>query len=116
MDRFEQKKFKKQLRHRRVRAKISGTSDRPRLSVFRSGRHIYAQVIDDIKGITLASASDLGIKGVLKSEKAEEVGKMVAKAAITAGVKKVSLDRGGFRYHGRIKSLAEAARAAGLEF
>ncbi len=109
-------------RHARVRAKIEGTTPRPRLCVFRSLNHIYAQVIDDFKGHTLTSAStlDLEIKdevaGKAKTAKAELVGSLVAKRALSEGVNQVIFDRGGYKYHGRIKALAEAARQAGLKF
>jgi large subunit ribosomal protein L18 len=109
-------------RHRRVRKKIHGTSERPRLNVFRSLRHIYAQVIDDAEGHTLASASTLDhelssqIDGLSKTESAKLVGSLIAGRAQEAGVKTVVFDRGGYQYHGRIKALAEAAREAGLEF
>jgi large subunit ribosomal protein L18 len=104
--------------HVRIREKVSGTAERPRLNVYRSLNHIYAQVIDDQKGETLASASSLQLK--LKTggnvASAKEIGKAVAERAIEKGVKKVVFDRGGYLYHGRIKALAEAAREAGLEF
>lgn len=104
--------------HARIRQKLSGTTERPRLSVFRSLNHIYAQVIDDQTGATLASASTLGLK--LKTggnvAAAKEVGKTVAERAKEKGVTKVVFDRGGFLYHGRIKALADAARESGLEF
>ena len=103
----------------RIRKKISGTSERPRLSVFRSGNHIYAQVIDDVAGTTLASASDLQ-KTVssdgTKTDRAKSVGKAVADACKGKGIEKVVYDRNGFIYHGRVKALAEAAREAGLNF
>ena len=104
--------------HTRIREKLAGTTERPRLNVYRSLNHIYAQVIDDAKGVTLASASTLAGKinqgGNVAA--AKEVGKLVAEAAIAKGVKKVVFDRGGYLYHGRIKALADAAREAGLEF
>lgn len=109
-------------RHRRVRAKISGTTERPRLNVYRSLENIYAQVIDDTQGHTLLSASTIdkeiaakaeGLNGI---EAAKLVGKTVAERAKAAGIDTVVFDRGGFRYHGRIKALADAAREAGLEF
>ena len=107
-------------RHDRIRLHLAGTQDRPRLAVFRSLNHIYAQVIDDASGRTLASAStvDKELKGskATKSEEAATVGKLVAERAKSAGVERVVFDRAGFRYHGRIKSLADAAREAGLEF
>lgn len=104
-------------RHRRVRKKVIGTAERPRLAVFRSNRHIYAQVIDDVAGRTLASASTLqeGVDGAPK-DKAKAVGVTLASKAKGAGVTKVTFDRGGFMYHGRVASLAEGAREGGLEF
>ncbi|MBN1203214.1 MAG: 50S ribosomal protein L18 [Anaerolineae bacterium] len=109
-------------RHRRVRAKISGTPDRPRLNVFRSLGHIYAQVIDDVAGHTLASASTVDralrgqIEGKNKTEAAKLVGELVARRAQEAGIKCVVFDRGGYKFHGRVKALADGAREAGLEF
>ena len=107
-------------RHQRIRLTMAGTDARPRLAVFRSLNHIYAQVIDDASGRTLAAAStvDKELKGSkkTKSEEAAVVGRMVAERAKAAGVERVVFDRAGFRYHGRIKSLADAAREAGLEF
>jgi large subunit ribosomal protein L18 len=107
-------------RHERIRLTLAGTDARPRLAVFRSLNHIYAQVIDDASGRTLAAAStvDKELKGSkkTKSEEAAVVGRMVAERAKAAGVERVVFDRAGFRYHGRIKSLADAAREAGLEF
>lgn len=101
----------------RIRTIISGTAERPRLTVFRSNSQIYAQVIDDTKGVTLASASSLAIKDqITKTEKAALVGKAVAEAAIKAGVTAVVFDRNGYLYHGRVKQLADAAREAGLNF
>ncbi len=107
--------------HERVRAKVAGTAERPRLNVFRSLNHIYAQVIDDASHTTLASASTIAKKGEEKKvggniEAAKEVGKLVAERAKEKGVNKVVFDRGGYLYHGRIKALADAAREAGLEF
>lgn len=112
----------RQRRHSRVRKRVKGTAERPRLCVFKSLNHIYAQLIDDSKGITLVAASDLDtdVKGKMaekkKSEYAEIVGSLAAERALSKGIKKVIFDRGGFKYHGRIKILAEAARKAGLEF
>jgi large subunit ribosomal protein L18 len=104
--------------HARIRAKISGTAERPRLNVYRSLNHIYAQLIDDAQGVTLASASTMALKiqagGNIAA--AKQVGKAVAEAGVAKGVKKVVFDRGGYLYHGRIKALADAAREAGLEF
>jgi large subunit ribosomal protein L18 len=106
--------------HKRIRKKVSGTAERPRLAVFRSVKHIYAQVIDDGKGVTLASASSAepaaranpggNVAG------AKEIGKLIAERAKEKGINRVVFDRGGYIYHGRVKSLAEAAREAGLEF
>jgi large subunit ribosomal protein L18 len=104
-------------RHLRVRGKVNGTLERPRLAVFRSGAHIYAQVIDDRAGKTLASGNDLKLSGKMtKTERAWKVGKKLAEEAKGANVLRVAFDRGGFAYHGRVKALAEAARAEGLEF
>ena len=105
-------------RHRRVRGKISGTAERPRLDVFRSSKHIYAQVIDDVAGVTLVSASTVekGFEGFGGNvEAANKVGKMIAEKALAKGIKTVVFDRGGFVYHGRVKALAEGAREGGLE-
>ncbi|TMD90835.1 MAG: 50S ribosomal protein L18 [Chloroflexi bacterium] len=104
-------------RHRRVRVNVSGTSDRPRLAVYRSLNHLYAQVIDDGAAKTVAAAStvELKTKGNGMAE-AAQVGKQIADKAKAAGIKQVVFDRGGFLYHGRIKALADAAREAGLEF
>ena len=106
-------------RHARVRAKISGTAERPRLNVFRSAKHIYAQVIDDVKGVTLASAStvekDFDQYGGNK-DAARAIGKKVAERALEKGISEVVFDRSGYIYHGRIKELAEGAREGGLKF
>ncbi len=110
----------RQARHARLRKNLRGTAARPRLCVFRSLNHIYAQVIDDDLGRTLSSASTLEAAvektGTKKSAQAVSVGKMLAERCQAAGVKQVIFDRGGYRYHGRVKDLAEAARKAGLEF
>jgi large subunit ribosomal protein L18 len=110
----------KQRRHARVRRKVSGTAERPRLSVFRSNKHIVAQVIDDVAGRTLAAAStveaELRTQGTGNIAAAAEVGKLVATRAKAQGVARVVFDRGGARYHGRVAALAAAAREAGLEF
>jgi large subunit ribosomal protein L18 len=104
-------------RHRRVRKHVAGTPERPRLAVFRSNRHIYAQVIDDVAGQTLAAASSLddGAGGGAKAEVAKKVGELLGRRAVEAGVAKVVLDRGGNLYHGRVKALADGAREAGLQ-
>lgn len=104
---------------RRVRGKLSGTSDRPRLSVFRSNKQIYAQIIDDLSGRTLASASSLSIddtKNQPKLEQASSVGTMIAEQAKNAGITNVVFDRSGYLFHGRVKQLAQAARDGGLKF
>ena len=105
-------------RHRRVRGKIAGTADRPRLVVFRSNRGIFAQLVDDEAGSTLASASwtSLGVPGGSKTEQATEVGRALAAAAKTAGIQHCVFDRGGYLFHGRVKALAEGAREGGLQF
>ena len=107
-------------KHRRLRNKIQGTAQRPRLAVFRSEKHIYAQIIDDVKAVTLVSAStvqkDLGIKVGSNVEAAAAVGTAIAKKALAKGIEEVVFDRGGFLYHGRVKALADAAREAGLQF
>ena len=112
--------IKRDKRHERIRLHLAGTADRPRLAVFRSLNHIYAQVIDDASGRTLAAASTLekALRSAkqTKAEEARVVGRLVAERARTAGVERVVFDRAGNRYHGRIKSLADAAREAGLDF
>ncbi len=111
------RRTQRKLRQRRVRAKVSGSGSKPRLNVFRSLSHIYVQLIDDETGKTLAAASstEVKMKGK-KSEIAAAVGKLAAEKAQKLGIKKVVFDRGGYQYHGRVKELAEAARASGLEF
>jgi large subunit ribosomal protein L18 len=112
----------RERRHLRVRARITGTESKPRLCLFRSLNHIYAQLIDDAKGHTLTSASTLeaeiagNAKGKAKTARAELVGSLLAKRAIDKGISQVVFDRGGYKYHGRVKALAEAARQAGLKF
>lgn len=109
-------------RHVRVRIKVEGTADRPRLSVFRSLNHVYAQVVDDSRGHTVVSASTLDpelksqLDGKAKKAQAELVGQLVAKRALTEGVSQVVFDRGGYKYQGRVKALADAARQGGLKF
>ncbi len=118
-----EKQYRKKRRHLRVKKKVSGTPSRPRLCVFKSAHHIYAQVIDDVGGITIASASSLKL-GKLKAEgsestkilQAKEVGRMIAEHAKGKGVASVSFDRGGYLYHGRVAALAAAARENGLSF
>jgi large subunit ribosomal protein L18 len=112
----------RQRRHQRVRRKMSGTLERPRLNVFRSLDHIYAQIIDDVQGRTLVSASSVDkelrveLKSLNKTEQAKRVGALLARRAQAAGVQQVVFDRGGYLYHGRVKALADASREAGLEF
>jgi large subunit ribosomal protein L18 len=112
----------RKIRHLRVRKRVSGTPERPRLNVFRSNKHIYAQVIDDVNGRTLVSASTLdkelrdSITNGGNVEAARKVGALVAKRALEKGIKTVVFDRGGYLYHGRVAALADAAREAGLEF
>jgi large subunit ribosomal protein L18 len=120
---YRRKLNQRERRHRRVRAKVSGTAARPRLNVFRSSAHIYVQVIDDIAGHTLLAASDLDAEvlklagdGAAKTARARAVGQVIAERAKAAGVNAVVFDRGGFLYHGRVKAVAEGAREAGLEF
>ncbi len=116
------RKIARERRHVRVRKRVSGTPERPRLNVFRSSKHIYAQVIDDSQGHTLVAASTLdsevraGPGSLTKTEEARRVGKLVAERAQAHGIKKVVFDRGGYLYHGRVKALADAAREAGLQF
>ena len=107
-------------RHARVRTKLSGTEARPRLNVFRSNKHIYAQLIDDVNGVTLASAStldkDVSLDSSSNLDAAVKIGELVAKRAVEKGISTVIFDRGGYLYHGRVKALADAARENGLEF
>jgi large subunit ribosomal protein L18 len=115
---IEKKEIRSRI-HQRIRRKLSGTKERPRLAVFRSVAHIYAQIIDDVEGRTLASASSVDKNGKTKGGNvaaAKAIGKLVAERAKEKGVKQVVFDRGGYQYHGRIKALADAAREAGLEF
>ena len=112
----------RQARHLRVRNKISGTAQRPRLNVFRSTNHIYAQIIDDVKGVTLVSASTLStdikkeVEGKTKKEAAKAVGMAIGKKALASGIEQVVFDRGGYIYMGRVEQLADGAREAGLKF
>ncbi len=112
-------KIQKRLRNKaRVRKKVFGTPSAPRLNVFRSGKHIYGQIIDDTKEITLCSSSSLSLKGKKKSpmDQAKKTGQVLAKKALDKKITQVVFDRGGFIYHGRVKALAEGARSAGLKF
>ncbi|SHN36813.1 50S ribosomal protein L18 [Gracilibacillus kekensis] len=110
----------RQKRHQRIRKNLFGTEQRPRLNVFRSNNHIYAQLIDDVNNVTLASAStvdkELNLEATGNVEAAKQVGELIAKRALDKNLKNVVFDRGGYLYHGRVKSLADAAREAGLEF
>jgi large subunit ribosomal protein L18 len=115
---FTERDEARQKRHRRLRSRISGTADRPRLAVYRSLNQIYAQVIDDRSGRTLAAASSLEAKDgkAKRAEAAKAVGERIAEKAKAAGIEDVIFDRGGYRYHGRVKALADAARSNGLRF
>lgn len=127
MNFYKTKDDKRKRRHMRIRAKISGTPEMPRLAVFKSNSHIYVQIIDDIKGVTLAAASDAEVKKQPKPEKgkkdaksgkigvAYEVGKLIAEKASKIGVKRAVFDRGGNQYHGRIKAVADGAREGGIK-
>lgn len=119
----EDRKRLRLMRHKRLRKRISGTPERPRLSVYRSEKHIYAQIIDDTKGVTLVAAStvekELREKLNQKTwnvQAAKEVGKIIAERATAKGIKEIVFDRGGYKYHGRIKALADSARESGLKF
>ena len=112
--RSDLKRAARSRRHLRVRKRVTGSAERPRLAVYRSNRHIYAQLIDDRAGQTLASATDLGLTGQ-KSELAKQVGKTLAERATGAGIARAVFDRGGRLYHGRVRALAEGAREGGLE-
>ncbi|GBD10960.1 50S ribosomal protein L18 [bacterium HR23] len=120
--RWKTPRLRRIRRHLRIRKKVVGQPARPRLAVFRSNKHIYAQIIDDTRGHTLVSASDLDKEvrdqatGQRKMERAVLVGRLLAQRAKMAGIEKVVFDRGGFRYHGRVKALADAAREGGLQF
>lgn len=118
----EERRIARLRRHERVRKHVSGTPERPRLNVFRSLRHISAQVIDDTRGATLVAASTVEpeirgrVAGMKKTEQAQVVGQILAERALARGIKQVVFDRGGYMYHGRVKSLADGARSGGLEF
>ena len=122
MDKAKARRLARQRRHARVRRNVSGTAERPRLCVFRSLKHIHTQIIDDVQGHTLVSAStiDPEVRAQIgdkdKTAQAKVVGEVLAKRALDAGITRVVFDRGGCLYHGRVKSLADAARKAGLEF
>ncbi|MDO9574146.1 MAG: 50S ribosomal protein L18 [Candidatus Contubernalis sp.] len=122
MFRKQSRNLLRKKRHMRIRLKISGTAEQPRLNVFRSSSQIYAQIIDDLSGTTVVSASSLDqelagkLEGLNKKDKAKQVGELLAKRALDKDVKTVIFDRGGYRYHGRVKALADGAREAGLKF
>ena len=122
MGQANQRLVARKRRHARVRSKVVGTPERPRLNVFRSLNQIYAQIIDDSRGHTLvaASSTEAGLRATLdgktKTQQAVEVGKLLAERALQAGIQQVVFDRAGYKYHGRVKALAEASRAAGLKF
>ncbi len=119
---YRTRQERRMRRHWRLRKRVVGTPERPRLSVFRSLKHIYAQVIDDTTGRTLCAASTLDrelrgkLQGLTKTQQAAEVGKLIAQRALALGITQVTFDRGGHKYHGRVKALADAARQAGLSF
>lgn len=118
----EKSRLARERRHRRVRKHVTGTGERPRLNVFRSLKHIYAQIVDDGQGHTLVSASTLDpevrekVQGLNKTEQARLVGQVLAERALARGVRRVVFDRGGYLYHGRVKALADGSREGGLEF
>jgi large subunit ribosomal protein L18 len=119
MDQQKTKKLRQLRRRRHVRKSIVGTPERPRLTVYRSNKHIYAQLIDDLHGVTLAAAASPAAEGVKSGgniKAAVQVGKMIAETAKTKGIQKAAFDRGHYRYHGRVKALANAAREGGLQF
>ncbi|MCD6276866.1 50S ribosomal protein L18 [candidate division WOR-3 bacterium] len=122
MDRIKEKRFKRIRRHLRVRKKVFGTAQKPRLSVYRSLKHIYGQLIDDTRGVTLLAVSSLTkdlreqLRGKKKTEQAMIVGEYLGKKALEKGITQVVFDRGGFLYHGRVKAFADGARKAGLKF
>jgi large subunit ribosomal protein L18 len=116
MEKTQYKTSKRVSRHNRIRAKVSGTAERPRLAIFRSNRYIYAQLIDDVLGKTLATSDSRKVEGKTLTERAQSVGVEIAKKAKTIGVSTIVFDRGGFRYQGAVASLADSAREGGLAF
>jgi len=122
MRKKEDRNILRQQRHERIRRRLVGATERPRLSVFRSLNHTYAQIVDDSRGVTLAAASTVdaairpGLEKMKKTEAGKLVGELIAKRALERGIKRVVFDRGGYLYHGRVKAVADAARKAGLEF
>lgn len=116
MEKVTRHKAQRQRRKMRVRGRVVGTAKRPRLSVFRSAKHVYAQIINDEKGVTLVSCSDVDVKNGTKTERAFKMGKELSERAKKKKIKKVVFDRGGYAYHGRVKAVADGAREGGLEF
>jgi large subunit ribosomal protein L18 len=122
MDKVKEKRLARQRRHKRVRTRVLGTAERPRLNVFRSLKHIHAQIIDDTRGHTLVAASTLDneirpqVIGKAKIDQAEVVGTVLGQRAQAAGIDQLVFDRGGYRYHGRVKALADAVRKSGVDF
>lgn len=113
---LKSKRLHRARRHRRVRARVSGNSSRPRLNVFRSNKHLYAQIVDDTNHQTVLSVNDLKLKDKNRIKRAKMVGEKIASQALEMGINRVVFDRGGFKYHGLVKTIAEAARLAGLRF
>ena len=116
MNKATEKKEKRERRHTRIRSRVSGTASKPRLAVFRSNRYVYAQLINDEAGTTMASADSREAKGANLTERGASVGKTIAEAGKKAGVEKIVFDRGGFKYQGVVKALADGAREGGLQF
>ncbi len=116
MDSMRLKQIRRDRRRTGIRKRVTGTPERPRLTVYRSQKHMYAQIIDDVAGKTLAAASSSKLDKGTNKDAATQVGKQLAQAALAAGIKAVAFDRNGFRFHGRIKALADAAREGGLQF
>lgn len=116
MKKINLKENQRKSRHARIRARISGTKEMPRLSIFKSNRHMYAQLIDDVSGSTIIGLSSEKATGKNMTEKSKELGKMIAKEALSKKISKIAFDRGGFKYTGKIKLFADSARLAGLQF
>lgn len=116
MDSMRLKQVRRERRRTGIRKRVTGTPERPRLSVYRSQKHVYAQIIDDVAGRTLAAASTAKLEKGTNKEAAASVGKQIAEAAKSVGISQVAFDRNGFRFHGRVKALADAAREGGLKF
>ena len=116
MRKTNQKRIHRERRHRRVRAKISGSGEMPRVAVFRSARHIYSQAIDDAKGKTICSVNDFEVKEKNKTTRSYKVGELLGEMIKKKGIERILFDRGGFRYHGRVKAVAEGLRKSGIKF